>query len=67
MKQIKIIGTGVLDIKEIDKLKEFPQEYGIQRMTDRNNINRIVKSMEELYIPSVIRVNQDWFILDGQP
>ena len=66
MKQIKIIGTGVLDIKEIDKLKEFPQEYGIQRMTDRNNIDRIVKSMEELYIPSVIRVNQDWFILDGQ-
>ena len=65
-KKIEVIGTGVLDITDIDKLKEFPKEYGIQRMTNRANISRIKNSMSELYIPSVIKVNQDWYILDGQ-
>ena len=65
-KKIEVIGTGVLDITDIDKLKEFPKEYGIQRLTNRANISRIKNSMSELYIPSVIKVNQDWYILDGQ-
>lgn len=66
MEQLKIIETGVLDIKDIDKLKEFPKEYGTQRIVNRKNVRRIKESMEQLYVPSVIKVNQDWFILDGQ-
>lgn len=63
---IKSINSGTLKVKDLDKLKEFPKEYGIQRMIDKKNVNRIKSSMKQLYIPSVIKVNQDWFILDGQ-
>lgn len=66
MESLKIIDTGVLTIKDIDKLKEFPKEYGIQRMVDKGNVDRIKNSMEQLYIPSVIKVNKNWYILDGQ-
>ena len=66
MESLKVIDTGVLTIKDIDKLKEFPKEYGIQRMVDKRNVDRIKNSMEQLYIPSVIKVNKDWYILDGQ-
>lgn len=66
MESLKIIDTGVLTVKDIDKLKEFPKETGINRMIDKGNVNRIKSSMEQLYIPSVIKVNQDWYILDGQ-
>lgn len=65
-KMLKVIETGVLGVKDIDKLKEFPRDYGVQRMIDKNNIASIKKSMEQLYIPSVIKVNQNWQILDGQ-
>lgn len=61
-----MIDTGILTVKDIDKLKEFPKESGINRDIDKGNVNRIKNSMEQLYIPSVIKVNQDWFILDGQ-
>lgn len=63
---VEVIRTGIIDVSMIDMLKEFPREYGVQRMTDRGNVNRIKQSMSELYIPSVIKVNQDWYILDGQ-
>lgn len=66
MEMLKVIKTGVLSAKEIGRLKIFPEEYGIQRMINKNNIANIKKSMEQLYIPSVIKVNQDWYILDGQ-
>lgn len=62
---VEVIRTGIIDVSMIDMLKEFPEEYGVQRMTNRGNINRIKHSMSELYIPSVIKVNQDWYILDG--
>ena len=44
MKQIKIIGTGVLDIKEIDKLKEFQQKYEIQRTKTIGNPRKRVRN-----------------------
>lgn len=66
MEELKVIATGILDVKEIDKLKEFPKEYGVQRMKSKGNVTRIKESMEKIYIPSIIRVNQDWYILDGQ-
>lgn len=66
MEQLKVIGTGTLSISEINKLKEFPEEYGVQRMVNKRNVNQIKSSMEQLYIPIVVKVNQDWFILDGQ-
>lgn len=66
MKQLKVVGTGILDVNEINKLKEFPKEYGIQRMINKDNVIRIKNSMEQLYIPIVVKVNQDWYILDGQ-
>lgn len=66
MKELKVIGTGVLNTSEIERLKEFPKEYGIQRMVNKRNVEQIKKSMEQLYIPIVVKVNQDWFILDGQ-
>lgn len=65
-KMLKVIDTGVLTVKDIDKLKEFPKESGVQRKIYRKNVDRLKKSMRELYIPSVIKVNKDWFILDGQ-
>ena len=66
MDNIKVIDTGVLTVKDIDKLKEFPKEQGVQRKIYRKNVDRLKKSMKQLYIPSVIKVNQDWYILDGQ-
>lgn len=62
---IEVIRTGIIDVSMIDMLKEFPAEYGVQRLIDRGNVNRIKKSMQQTYIPSVIKVNQDWCILDG--
>lgn len=62
---VEVIRTGIIDASMIDMLKEFPREYGVQRLVDRGNVNRIKKSMQEIYIPSVIKVNQDWYILDG--
>ena len=66
MIKLDIIEAGIMDVSEIDRLKEFPKEYGVQRMLDRGNVNRIKNSMESLYVPSIIKVNQDWYILDGQ-
>ena len=66
MEMLKVIKTGVLGVNEIGKLRVFPEEYGVQRMISKSNISNIKKSMEQLYIPSVIKVNQDWYILDGQ-
>lgn len=66
MESLKIIDTGVLTVKDIDKLKEFPKETGINRDIDKKHVQNIKSRMRELYIPSVIRVNKDWYILDGQ-
>ena len=63
--EIEVIRTGIIDVSMIDILKEFPREYGVQRLVDRGNVNRIKQSMTNLYIPSVIKVNKDWYILDG--
>ena len=63
---ISVIKTGIIDSSKIDMLKEFPKEMGVQRVIDNGNLNSIKESMRELYIPSRVIVNKDWFILDGQ-
>lgn len=66
MIDVKSINSGTLKVKDLDKVKIFPKEYGINRNIDRRNVDRLKKSMKDCYIPSVIKVNQDWFIIDGQ-
>lgn len=63
--EIEVIRTGIIDVSMIDMLKEFPEDYGVQRLKNKGNISRIKHSMQELYVPSVIKVNKDWYILDG--
>ena len=65
-KKLKVISTGILSTADIDRLKEFPTDTGVQRFIDEANVKRIMHSMQEIYIPSVIKINQDWYILDGQ-
>lgn len=65
-KKLKVISTGILSTADINKLREFPNDTGVQRFIDEANVKRIMNSMQELYIPSVIKINQDWYILDGQ-
>ena len=66
MIDVKSINSGTLKVKDLDKIKIFPKEYGVNRNIDRRNVDRLKKSMKDCYIPSVIKVNQDWFIIDGQ-
>lgn len=66
MKNLKIIDSGILKVKDMSKFKLFPRELGINRMVDKNNVKRIKESMTQLYITPTIKVNQDMFVLDGQ-
>ena len=66
MEKLKVIETGILSVNDIDKLKEFPRNYAIQRVLNDANVKRIEESMNNIYVPSVIKVNQNWYILDGQ-
>ena len=66
MSNIKIVESGILKGEEISKLKLFPKNSGVQRQLDEKNVRNIMRSMEKNYIPSTIKVNKDWYILDGQ-
>ena len=63
---MEVIKSGVLKIKDIDRLKVFPKEFGVQRMIDRKNVDHIKESMKQSYITPIIKVNKQGYILDGQ-
>ena len=67
LNNIDIIENGILNLEDaILKINFFSKESGIQREIKRPHVEKIKKSMLENYIPITVKVNQDWYILDGQ-
>lgn len=66
MIKFKVIERGTLTVKDIDKLKEFPKESGINRDINKKNVENVKSSLKQIYAPPTILINKDWYILDGQ-
>lgn len=67
LSNIEIIEIGILELGEaVSKFKFFDKDSGVQREIKRKHVEKIKESMIKNYIPINVKVNQDWYILDGQ-
>lgn len=66
LRNVEFLGTIVITLKEINMLKAFPNETGVQREKSKKHVKDIKESMLERFIPPVIKVNKRGYILDGQ-